>query len=203
MAGVAWDLAVRLAGEGVALEPLTADHEDALFAISREPELFTWWPWDLSVSRDAVHEYVELCLQAARDGERQHYVTLDAASGEPIGSTSYCLIDEDNRTLEIGATFLVPSRWGGGENVEAKLLMLRHAFEACGCQRVQIVTDALNERSRGAILALGAELEGVHRQDRLIAHSGRVRSSAFYSIVDSEWPSVERRLNERLAAKSG
>lgn len=196
-----WDLAVRLAGERVILAPLAPEHEDALYEVSRDAELFTWWPWDLSTSRDAVREYVELCLKAARDGERQHYVTLDADSGEAIGSTSYCLIDPANRTLEVGATFLVPSRWGGGENVEAKLLMLRHAFEVCGCQRVQIVTDALNERSRAAILALGAELEGIHRQDRLIAHSGRVRSSAFYSIVDSEWPSVERRLAERLAAK--
>ena len=202
MAG-AWDLAIRLSGERITLEPLTTEHEDGLFAVSRDPELFTWWPWDLSVSRDAVREYIELCLQAARDGERQHYVTLDARTGEPIGSTSYCLIDQDNRTLEIGATFLIPSRWGGGENIEAKQLMLRHAFEVCGCQRVQIVTDALNERSRGAILALGAEFEGVHRQDRLIAHSGRVRSSAFYSIVDSDWPVVERRLEERLAVKFG
>lgn len=203
MAGASWDLAVRLAGEHVALEPLAAEHEEALYAVSRDPELFTWWPWDLSASREAVRGYVAECLQAARDGKRQHYLTLDARTGEPIGSTSYCLIDEDNRTLEIGATFLVPSRWGGGENVEAKLLMLRHAFDVCGCQRVQIVTDALNERSRGAILALGAEFEGIHRQDRLIAHSGRVRSSAFYSIVDSDWPTVERRQTERLAAKLG
>jgi RimJ/RimL family protein N-acetyltransferase len=198
----AWDLGVRLVGERVALEPMRSNHEDDLYAISRDPELFRWWPWDLSASREAVHGYIQDCLRCSRDGERQHYLTLDARTGEPIGSTSYCMIDAPDRTLEIGATFLVPDRWGGGENVEAKLLMLRHAFEACGCQRVQIVTDALNERSRAAILALGAQFEGIHRQDRLIAHSGRIRDSAFYSIIDSEWPAVEQRLVGRLAAKS-
>ena len=159
------------------------------------------WPLDLSAGRDEVRAFIDWALAAERDGERQHYATLDARSGEVIGSTSYFMLQPEHRTAEIGATFLTPSRWRTGANTEAKLLMLRHAFDVLGCQRVQIVTDALNEQSRAAILALGARFEGIHRQDRVIQHSGRVRDSAFYSILDSEWPEVERGLATRLTAR--
>lgn len=198
----AWDLAVRLAGEIVTLEPLREEHEDGLIAAASDEGVFTWWPLDLSEGRGAVRDFIEISLAAARAGERQHYATLDASTEEVIGSTSYCLVQPENRVLEIGWTFLAPSRWRSGANAEAKLLMLRHAFEACGCQRVQIVTDALNEQSRAAILSLGAHFEGIHRNDRVIPRDGRVRSSAFYSIVDSEWPEIERTLASRLAARA-
>lgn len=185
----------------MALEPLNPRHEEGLAAAASSPETFTWWPLDLSESREAVHDFVAMCLQAAHDGERQHYATLDARTGEVIGSTSYCLIQPEHRVLEIGWTFLTPSRWRSGANTEAKLLMLHHAFDVCHCQRVQIVTDAKNEQSRAAILSLGAEFEGIHRNDRVIPGSGRVRSSAFHSILDSEWPGVRRRLMKRLESR--
>lgn len=197
-----WDLSVRLEGDLIALEPLRPDHEDGLLEAAQAEETFTWWPLDISESRQAVHDFVAMCLRAAHDGERQHYATVDAKTDEVIGSTSYCLIQPEHRVLEIGWTFLAPSRWGTGANVEAKLLMLHHAFDVCGCQRVQIVTDAANERSRAAILALGAQFEGIHRDDRIVARDGRRRSSAFYSVLDSEWPTVERRLRQRLKAKA-
>jgi RimJ/RimL family protein N-acetyltransferase len=145
-----------------------------------------------------MEEFVSMCLAAAASGERQHFATLDAKTGEVIGSTSYCLIQPEHRVVEIGWTFLTPARWRSGANSEAKLLMLRHAFDTLGCQRVQIVTDARNERSRAAIAALPAQFEGVHRDDRLL-RDGTRRSSAFYSIVDSEWPEVEVALTRRLA----
>lgn len=194
-----WDLDVRLEGRLIVLEPLRAEHEDALFAAGQHPEIWTWWPLDPTDSRATMHAYVESSIEAARNGERQHYATLDATTGEAIGSTSYCLIQPEHKVVEIGWTWLTPSRWGTGANVEAKLLMLRHAFDVLGCQRVQIVTESKNERSRAAIEALGAQLEGIHRDDRIVRDDVR-RSSAFYSILDSEWPDVRRTLERKLSA---
>lgn len=193
-----WDVAVRLEGALVALEPLRPAHEEGLTKASAFPDAFTWWPLDLSEGRDAVSSFIEWCLEAERAGERQHYATLDARTGEVIGTTSYFMLDRDILAVEIGATFLTPSRWRSGANTEAKLLMLRHAFDALGVNRVQIVTDALNDQSRAAILALGAHFEGIHRDDRIIPRTGRIRSSAFYSIVAPEWPEVKRRLTAKL-----
>lgn len=192
-----WELAVRFAGRIVVLEPLRADHEAALLEAGQPEEIWTWLPLNAARSPEAMHEFVADCLAAAERGERQHYATLDAATGTVLGSTSYCLIQPENRVVEIGWTWLNPAAWGTGANVEAKLLMLRHAFDVLGCQRVQIVTESTNERSRAAILALGARLEGIHRQDRIV-RDGHVRSSAFHSILDSEWPDVEAGLTARL-----
>jgi RimJ/RimL family protein N-acetyltransferase len=138
------------------------------------------------------------CEQAARDGLRQHFVTVDAATGEPIGSTSFCTLRPEHKSIEIGWTWLTPSRWRFGANIEAKLLMLTHAFEVLGCQRVEFETDARNERSRAAIAGLGAEFEGIRREDKLVRGVVR-RSSAYYSILDHEWPVAQARLRERLA----
>jgi RimJ/RimL family protein N-acetyltransferase len=190
-----WEFDLRFEGEIVALEPIERRHADGLLAAGQHDEIWTWWPLNPAESRESMDEFVDLCLAAADAGERQHYVTLDAGTGEVIGSTSYCLIQPENRVVEIGWTFLTPSRWRTGANTEAKLLMLRHAFDTLGCQRVQIVTDARNERSRAAIASLPAQFEGVHRDDRLL-RDGTRRSSAFYSILDSEWPAVESALTK-------
>jgi RimJ/RimL family protein N-acetyltransferase len=195
-----WEFDQRFEGEVVTLEPLERRHVEGLLVAGRPQEIWTWWPVNPAESREAMEEWVDAGLAAAKRGERQHYATLDAVTGEVIGSTSYCLIERDNRVVEIGWTFLTPSRWRTGANTEAKLLMLRHAFEALGCQRVQIVTDARNERSRAAIAALPAEFEGIHREDRLL-RDGTRRSSAFYSIVDSEWPTVQRGLISRIECR--
>ncbi len=197
-----WRFDERFEGAVVVLEPLGRMHVDGLLVAGGPEEIWTWWPLNPAESREAMEEWVGACLAAAEAGERQHYVTLDAATGEAIGSTSYCLIDPDNRVVEIGWTFLTPSRWRTGANTEAKLLMLRHAFETLGCQRVQVVTDARNERSRAAIASLPAEFEGIHRDDRLL-RDGTRRSSAFYSVLDSEWPAVEAALTARLEARRG
>ena len=114
-----------------------------------------------------------------------------------VGSTRFLALRPEHRSVEIGWTWLHPSVWGTGVNVEAKLLMLRHAFEVWGCRRVELKTDAQNERSRGAMEALGARFEGVHRKHMLV-RGGENRDSAWYSIVDDEWPEVERRLLSRL-----
>lgn len=196
-----WDLGLRLEGELVVVEPLRRDHADGLFDAGQAEEIWTWWPLNPAESRERMREFIDVCLAAARNGERQHYATLDARTGDVIGSTSYCLIQPEHKVVEIGWTFLTPSRWRTGANTEAKLLMLRHAFETLGCQRVQIVTDARNEQSRAAIASLPAQFEGVHRDDRVL-RDGTRRSSAFYSILDTEWSSVQRNLEDRLSQGS-
>ena len=193
----AWDaIGVPLAGRVATLEPLRADHEPELLAAAQADEIWTWLPLNAS-SPAAMAEFVADCLAAAERGERQHFATRLTATGEVVGSTSYCRIEPENKVVEIGGTWLHPKAQRTGINVEAKLLMLTHAFEALGCQRVQIVTESTNERSRAAIEALGASFEGIHRQDRIV-RDDHIRSSAFYSIIDSEWPAVERRLRSRL-----
>ena len=119
-------------------------------------------------------------------------------AGTPVGSTSYLNLAPQDRRLEIGWTWLSPAVWGTGINVEAKRLMLGHAFDTLGCHCVQFRTDAMNERSRRAILALGASFEGINRDDRLRL-DGTWRSSAGYSILEAEWPAVRERLDARLA----
>jgi len=104
--------------------------------------------------------------------------------------------------VEIGWTWLNPSAWRSGANVEAKLLMMRHAFETLGCVRVEFKTDARNERSRAALAALPARFEGILRNHMIVPDVGR-RDSAYYSVIDSEWPEVRANLERRLAQGGG
>ena len=128
-------------------------------------------------------------------------MTLDAASGKPIGSTRFLTLRPEHRGLEIGWTWLRRSHWSSGANVEAKLLQLGHAFERHGCMRVEFKTDARNERSRRALEALPAQFEGVFRKHMLVGEDGtRLRDSAYYAITDDEWPAVKANLQRRLAS---
>ncbi len=135
-------------------------------------------------------------------GEKGVFATLDRSTGSAIGSTSFHDFYPQDLVVEIGATWLTPSAWGSGANVEAKLLMLDHAFGTLGCVRVEFRTDARNQRSRAALAALPAHFEGVLRKQRTIKGVG-VRDSATYSVIDEEWPAVRenlrRRLEQRLA----
>ncbi|MCA1682610.1 MAG: GNAT family N-acetyltransferase [Actinobacteria bacterium] len=117
----------------------------------------------------------------------------------PLGHTSYLNFRERDRSVEIGHTWLASRAWSSGANVEAKYLLLRHAFEELGCLRVEFKTDARNERARRALAALPAQFEGIHRK-HMVVRGGERRDSAWYSIVDDEWPSVKRRLEHRIAA---
>jgi len=134
-------------------------------------------------------------------GRQARFATLDAA-GQPVGSTSFCTLRREDCGLEIGWTWLTPTAWGTGANAEAKLLQLRYAFEQLGCQRVEFYTDERNERSRAALAALPAQFEGVLRDIKLLS-SGRRRSSAVYSILDREWPGVERAIADRAERARG
>src|SRR5581483_1387440 len=133
-------------------------------------------------------------------GESVVFATVERNSGQVIGSTRFMNIDRVNRRVEIGSTWIVPAWQRTAVNTEAKYLMLRHAFEVWQCIRVELKTDALNQRSRNAILRIGAHEEGTLRR-HLITHSARVRDTVYFSILDAEWPGVKARLSESLRRK--
>jgi RimJ/RimL family protein N-acetyltransferase len=193
-----WEnLSPRLEGRLVVLEPLSPEHSDGLFAAASSPEIWEWWPLHPAIDRASFDRWVDDALQAVANGRQARFATLVAQSRRPLGSTSYGTLRPEHRSLEIGWTWLTPAAWGTGANAEAKLLQLRHAFEQLGCQRVEFETDERNSRSRRALEALPAKHEGVLRDWKLMP-DGRRRSSALYSILDSEWPDVRDNLERRV-----
>jgi RimJ/RimL family protein N-acetyltransferase len=124
---------------------------------------------------------------------------VDKVSGKAIGSTRFGNIDVINKRAEIGWTWITPQFQRTFVNTEAKYLMLKHAFEVWECNRVEFKTDALNEKSRNAILRIGAKQEGIFRQ-HVITYSGRLRDSVYFSIINSEWPEVKVRLEDKIYA---
>ena len=167
-----------------------------MYLAAADPEL---WRWTLThiASMEDMRAYIDSAVAAQRDGTALPFATLDAATGEIIGSTRFGNIDMANRRVEIGWTWLRRDRQRTACNTEAKYLMLSHAFDVLGCIRVELKTDALNQQSRAAILRIGAVEEGILRA-HMITATGRVRDSAMYSILDREWPDVRRKLETRL-----
>ena len=142
-------------------------------------------------SREAFHAWFERMRETA-------FAFAQLVEGRPLGHTSYLNVREDDRVLEIGNTWLAPDAWGTGANTEAKLLLLRHAFEDEGFLRVEFKTDASNDRARAALAALPAEFEGVFRKHMLV-RGGERRDSAWYAVIDDDWPDVKRDLLQRLS----
>ena len=198
-----WEnLTVVLEGEVVRLEPLALRHEEGLFRAAGDERIWRWMPYVASETRDVFHRWIEDAINRSEIGAEGAFATLDAGTGEPIGSTRYLALRPEHRGLEIGWTWLAPSYWKTGANVEAKLLMLEHAFGDLGCMRVELKTDRRNERSRGAMEALPAKFEGIFRKHMLLSE-GSVRDSAYYSITDDEWPEVKTNLRRRLNLVAG
>jgi RimJ/RimL family protein N-acetyltransferase len=192
--------AQRLEGRIVVLEPLAPAHEQGLRAAAADPEIWTWMLSDASTV-DGFADWFDRALANARSGNEIPFAVLDRRGGDPIGSTRFLSLRPEHLGLEIGYTWLTASAWGSGANVEAKLLLLGHAFEGLGCIRVEFKTDALNERSRAALEALPARFEGIFR-NHMLAQEGRRRDSAYYAVVDTDWPEVRANLLRRLSAKS-
>jgi RimJ/RimL family protein N-acetyltransferase len=142
--------------------------------------------------------YIQTALDAQAAGVALPFATVHIASGQVIGSTRYMNIDRANRRVEIGSTWIARPWQRTAVNTEAKYLMLRHAFETLGCIRVELKTDVLNQRSRNAILRIGAREEGILRQ-HVITWSGRLRDSVYFSVLDAEWPGVKRDLERKLS----
>ncbi len=189
-------LARRLEGRIVTLEPLAREHEPELFATAQDPEVWRWMPWNAAETRATFHAWLEDALAASEAGREAAFAVL-GAHGMPLGSTRYLALRPEHHGLEIGWTWMARSAWGTGSNVEAKFLLLEHAFERLGCMRVEFKTDARNERARGALEALPARFEGIFRKHMLVRR-GEVRDSAYYSITDEEWPAVRANLLRRI-----
>jgi RimJ/RimL family protein N-acetyltransferase len=187
-----------LEGRIVRLEPLTPAHGERLWLASRDPRTWRWLSIVQPQTREEWSGWMDQALRAAGAGTEIPLVTV--REEEIVGSTRFLALRPEHRSVEIGWTWLHPSAWGTGANVEAKLLQMRHAFEVWGCRRVELKTDALNERARGALEALGATFEGIHRKHMLV-RGGESRDSAWYSITDDEWPAAQAHLESRLAER--
>ena len=180
------------------LEPLGPEHEEGLWEASRDARTWRWLSIVQPQTREEWTGFLEQALAASEAGTEIPLVTI--RGDEIVGSTRFLTLRPEHGSVEIGWTWLRPSVWGTGANVEAKYLQLRHAFETWECRRVELKTDALNERSRGALEALGASFEGVHRKHMLV-RDGENRDSAWYSVTDDDWPAVRAQLEARLAQR--
>ena len=187
---------VSLIGQKIRLRPMKEQDADALLLAASDGEL-----WNMQLtnipSPDTVAQYINIAITGRNAGTVLPFVIEEIASGKPIGSTRLWKIDTQNRKLEIGHTWLSVSWQRTYANTEAKLLLLTHAFEVMNCVRVQFTTDELNEKSRNAILRLGAKQEGIVRHERIMPN-GRKRNSVRFSIIDEEWPEVRGDLQSKL-----
>lgn len=185
-----------LEGTRVRLEPLTLEHHAALCEVGLDPELWQWIPYRATTAEEML-AYIQSALKDQAAGTAQPFATVERATGRVIGSTRYMNIDVTNQRREIGATWIAKPWQRTAINTEAKYLMLRHAFETLGCVRVELKTDALNQKSRNAILRIGAKEEGTLRQ-HMVTWTGRLRDSVYFSVLDSEWPEVKTALEAKL-----
>jgi RimJ/RimL family protein N-acetyltransferase len=191
-----WVQPVTLTGRIVRLEPLSRDHLDGLAEVALEPAV---WRYTIArpTDRAGLEAWLETALRNAAAGTEQAFATIDVASGRPIGSSRFMSIIPEHRRLEIGWTWLAPAWQRSGANREAKLLMLEHAFDALGANRVEFKTDSTNEKARAALLGIGTTFEGVFR-NHMIMPDGRLRHSAWYSVVVEDWPIVKARLRAAI-----
>src|SRR5713101_6646906 len=185
-----------LEGMHVRLEPLAKTHLAGLAKIGLDEELWRWIPTSVRTPEEMA-AYIETALDEQERGVSLPFAIIEKATGRAIGSTRYGNIDRTHHRVEIGWTWVAREWQRTAMNMEAKYLLLRHAFETLGCMRVELKTDSLNERSRAAILRIGAREEGIFR-NHMITASGRIRHTVYFSIIDSEWPAVKARLETKL-----
>lgn len=187
-----------LEGTVVRLEPVRREHARLFWDATKNDldDIFRWIPYQMRSEED-FEKLTEKALAEQERGESVVFATVDRSSGQAIGSTRFMNIDRKNKRVEIGSTWIARAWQRTAVNTEAKYLMLRHAFEAWGCIRVELKTDALNQKSRNAILRIGAKEEGTLRR-HLITWTGRVRDTVYFSILDSEWPEVRASLEAML-----
>lgn len=188
---------LTLSGRYVELVPLERSHRDALFASASNPEVWRYLRHGPVNDPEDLDRVISALLEARAAGTDLPFTTCLLPEHRPIGMTRYLRIDRADQWVEIGGTWLEPTLWRTPINTESKLLLMRHAFEEEEAHRVQLQTDLRNERSQRAIARLGATREGVLREDvRLV--DGKFRSSVFFSVLASEWPTVRSRLQSAL-----
>lgn len=188
---------VTLEGAHVRLEPLEEHHLDALAKAGEPEEIWRYFPV-LPRTRDDFARYIRTALDARAAGTELPFVTIDRVTDTVIGSTRFLAISPRDRRLEIGWTWLNPQAQRTRINTEAKYLQLTHCFEELGCVRVELKTDARNEKSRNAMLRIGATYEGTFRKYSLTQHDFQ-RDTAWFSFIDDDWPKVKQHLQSLLA----
>ena len=201
LAASPWNIATPLTLEGsvVRLEPIRREHAQLFWEAAKDAleDIFRWIPYSMKTPAD-FQRLVDKAFEEQERGESIVFATVERGSRRVVGSTRFMNIDGANRRVEIGSTWIAPAWQRTAVNTEAKYLMLRHAFEVWGCVRVELKTDALNQKSRNAILRLGAKEEGTLRK-HLITSTGRIRDTVYFSILDTEWPGVRARLEGALS----
>ncbi|MFE2108175.1 GNAT family N-acetyltransferase [Kitasatospora sp. NPDC059463] len=191
---------VTLTGRHVRLEPLDRRHLSDLWStVGPDPEVWRWIPFGAPASEEELGAILDVRLAEAAAGKAVKFAVIELATGRAVGITGYYAFDAQDELVEIGGTWYARSVWRTAVNTEAKLLLLVHAFDELGMGRVFWKTDALNDRSRNAILRLGARFEGVHRREKRRA-AGVWRDTAYFSMLRDEWPDARARLEQRLAA---
>jgi len=187
-----WVRPVTLEGEHFRLEPLAMHHLPDLAEVGTDPVI---WRWTIARISDTagLRAWVEAAITNAEAGTEMPFATIDRATGRAVGSSRFMSIVPDHRRLEIGWTWVAPAWQRSGANREAKLLQLTHAFETLGANRVEFKTDARNEKSRAALLGIGAQFEGVFR-NHMIMPTGPLRDSAWYAVTVEDWPATKERL---------
>ena len=187
---------ITLEGEYARLAPLRLSHLTELYEAANDESLWLWTINNVKSKEDMLR-YIETALGEFERKVSLPFVTVEKSSGVIVGSTRFGNLEPAHRKAEIGWTWINPRWQRTAINTEAKLLMLNHAFETWKCVRVELKTDALNEKSRRAIGRLGATEEGILRR-HLITDAGRFRDSVYFSIIDSEWQTVKAALQEKL-----
>lgn len=184
---------VILEGKAVRLLPLSLDHVDALLeAAGSDKQTWRYMMIDCS-TRQGMQAFVEEALAVQEAGTALSFATVDLGTGKVVGSTRFGNIVPQHRRVEIGWTWIAPAWQRTIINTEAKFLMMRHAFEQLRCVRVELKTNALNTRSRAAILRIGAKEEGTFRS-HMINADGSLRDTVYFSVIAPEWPEVSQRL---------
>jgi N-acetyltransferase len=185
---------VTLTGHYVRLEPLVERHREMLRPAAQNPRI---WVLTTSAFGAAFDPYFDAALKRAEAGIERPFAVRLLVEDRLVGSTRFMNIEAAHKRLEIGATWYDPTVWAGRVNPECKLLLMGHVFETLKWNRVEYKTDARNQRSREAILRLGATQEGIFRKHMVLA-DGHIRDSVYFSITDSEWPEVKAGLERRL-----
>jgi RimJ/RimL family protein N-acetyltransferase len=175
---------------------LSLAHVPNLCEVGLDPELWRVTSTNITIAVEMA-AYVQAALETQAAGTALPFATILAAENRVIGSTRFANYDRGNRRVEIGWTWIAPPWQRSGANVEAKLLMLGHAFDVLGCNRVEFKTDALNDKSRSALLGIGAQEEGTLRR-HMVLWNGRIRDSVYFSVIREEWPQVRAHLEGRL-----
>jgi RimJ/RimL family protein N-acetyltransferase len=189
-------LATRLSGSLVDLEPLEERHREELWEAAQDPRIWEWLA-HLGENCDLFDGWFDISLEATAENREGVFAIRRRADDLVVGSSRFMAVRRPDRVVEIGWTWFNPSAWRTGVNLETKLLMLGYAFDELGCVRVELKTDARNERSRNAIAALPAQFEGIFRKHMIVPDVGQ-RDSAYYSVIDEEWPQVRGHLQRRL-----